>query len=43
MLTILRFLILPVAFVALMGWVLYCTVQVFLDDLGGPGDGPGYT
>lgn len=43
MVYLLKLVVVPLLFLALVAWVLYCTAQVFLDDLGGPGDGPGYT
>lgn len=43
MTTILKLVILPFIILVLAGAVAHALVQVFLDDLGGPGDGTGYT
>ncbi len=42
MATFLKLILLPIILVALAGWVAHHLVQLFLDDLGGPGDGGGY-
>jgi hypothetical protein len=41
--TLLEFILLPIILIVLAGWVAHWIVESFLDDLGGPGDGPGYT
>jgi len=41
--TLLKFILLPIILVGLAGWVAHGIVKAFLDDLGGPGDGTGYT
>lgn len=43
MTTILKLVLLPFIILAVAGAVAHALVHVFLDDLGGPGDGTGYT
>lgn len=43
MVTVLKIILLTVIPAALTGWVSYILAKHFLDDLGGPGDGTGYT
>ena len=41
--TLLKLILFPIILIVLAGWVAHCIVQNFLDDIGGPGDGAGYT
>jgi len=43
MTTLIKLVLLPFIILLLAGAIAHALVQVFLDDLGGPGDGTGYT
>lgn len=40
---LLKFILAPLLTLAFAAWVLWMLAVSFMDDLGGPDDGPGYT